>query len=152
MIHIKRLDEMVNQNDEVRFANPENQMRFERFKEMCEDDGWKLDVSIQRGEACIEVSKYSDAGQDFSFIIWAKPEDTDDIYFHLLVDDYAEGYEVDDEAKIWCEGTGEYDDYGNEILVGKNGAPHDYEDVVADMQSCLDNMKSLAFNLKKENI
>ena len=37
-------------------------------------------------------------------------------------------------------------------LVGKNGAPHDYEDVVADMQSCLDNMKSLAFNLKKENI
>lgn len=152
MIHIKRLNEMMNRNDEVRFTNPENQIRFERFKEVCDDDGWNLDYDEQRGEVWIDVSKYSDAGQDFTFTISAKLNDTGDIYFHSLVDEYIGGYDVDDEAKIWCEGTGEYDDDGNEILVGKNGAPHDYEDVVADMQNCLDNMKSLAFNLKKENI
>ena len=134
------------------FTNPRNQERFERFKAICDDEGWSFDCSADKNRFWVELGNYSSAGQDFSCAIEDKLNNPGDIYFGKLLDAYCDAYDPEEEADLWSEPTGEFDDEGREIRTGKNGAPHDYEDIVADMRECGDNVQKLAKRLNSERI
>lgn len=67
-------------------------------------------------------SKYSPAGQDFSFEVEAN--NIDELISKIY--NYHDSYDVSEEAYIWL------DNFGH----GKNGAPHDMKDVYKDMVAC----------------
>lgn len=71
-----------------------------------------------------EFGKYSPAGQDFWFTVYA--DDMDELAEKVL--DYYENFDVSEEAYLWLDHSGH----------GKNGAPYDMKDVYEDMKSCED--------------
>ena len=68
-------------------------------------------------------SKGSSAGQDFFFEV-EPGEDLFDLSENVYR--YYESYDVSEETALWIDSTGH----------GKNGAPYDIEDIVADMKEC----------------
>lgn len=86
----------------------------------------------------ITFSKFSPAGQDFSFNI----EVTDNIEdFIQKIYDYYENYDVSYEAYLWLDNSGH----------GMNGAPYDIKDLYEDMEACESNVKELYDYLAEMN-
>lgn len=90
-------------------------------KRIAEEEGWNVTID---GDT-LNFQRYSPAGQDFSFDIEIKDEDTlDDVRKKIL--DYYYAFDVSYEAYLWLDNTGH----------GKNGAPNDMLDVYNDMKWC----------------
>lgn len=80
-------------------------------------------VSVDEDDNTVTFSKYSPAGQDFSFSV----DINDDLEeFAQSVWSFYEDYDVSYEAYIWLDNTGH----------GRNGAPYDMRDVYDDMAAC----------------
>ncbi|MDE6718028.1 MAG: hypothetical protein K2J70_07540, partial [Muribaculaceae bacterium] len=87
-----------------------------------------------------EFSKYSPAGQDFSFS--ATLSDAD---ITTLIDDienYYEDYDVDYQTYIWLDSFGH----------GMNGSPYRLRDVLEDMEATEKMIGELLDNIKKLDI
>lgn len=86
-----------------------------------ESEGWGVYTDTE--DSIIEFSKYSPAGQDFSF------EVDFDGDIKVLADNiyrYYNNYDPSEEAYYWLDSTGH----------GKNGAPYEMGDVYEDMKAC----------------
>lgn len=97
----------------------------DRIVEIAEENGWKVDVESNDGYIfSYEFSKYSSAGQDFSF----EAEMEDNNVYALLNDikDYYDCYDCSYQAYLCLDNTGH----------GTNGAPYDMKDVYEDMEAC----------------
>ncbi len=90
-------------------------MNTKRFREIAEGLGWKVTID----GSYIELSQYSPAGQDFSFEVHKGENYVEQVYRHY------DNYDPSAETMLWV------DEFGH----GKNGAPHDLEDVLADMKA-----------------
>ena len=69
------------------------------------------------------ISRFSPAGQDFNFEVREQKSKTD--YVDAFYEAY-ENYDVSEETILWVDSSGH----------GKNGAPYELEDVLADMKVC----------------
>lgn len=89
-----------------------------------ETDGWSVDTEInhERQKTEFTFSKYTPAGQDFSFPVTMQDDDLDSLIGNLK--GYYDNFDVDSEAYLWLDETGH----------GKNGAPYRMKDVVKDME------------------
>ena len=85
------------------------------------------------------LNKYSSAGQDFGFYIQCKTGDVKE--FIAAVEDYYDGYNPYEEAILWIGPDGH----------GKNGAPEDLKELIADMEECKENTR-LLINAFKEKL
>ena len=86
----------------------------EQITQIAESLGWKVEVD----ESDITFSRYTTAGQDFSFSVNKNKDIADEVL------DYYEGYDPSEEAILWCDSSGH----------GKNGAPYQLKDIIADME------------------
>lgn len=97
----------------------------DRIVKIAEEIGWNADFESNDGDDfSYKFSKYSPAGQDFSFEV--KMEDNN--IYTLLNDikDYYDCYDCSYEAYLWLDNTGH----------GANGAPYDMKEVYEDMEAC----------------
>lgn len=109
----------------------------DKIVEIAEENGWEVDVESNDGDNfSYEFSKYSSAGQDFSFE--AKMEDNNVYALLNNIKDYYDDYDCSYETYLWLDNTGH----------GTNGAPYDMKEVYEDMEACeemiLDLWKSLS--------
>ena len=93
-------------------------------------------VHRDEDDGMYRFSKGSSAGQDFFFEV-EPGEDLFDLSENVYR--YYESYDVSEETALWIDSTGH----------GKNGAPYDIEDIVADMKECEQFILDL-YNLLKE--
>lgn len=104
----------------------------DKIIDIVEEDGWGVHNYCEDfSEIELEFSKYSAAGQDFSFCISTKSGSQQG--FLAEMKDYIDGYDPDYEATLWT------DEWGH----GKNGAPYRLSDIITDMEECKSNMKDL---------
>lgn len=89
-----------------------------------ETQGWHVDVQQEKKCRTIlfEFSKFTPAGQDFSFSATMKGNSLDSLISDM--EDYYEGFDVDTETYLWLDGNGH----------GKRGAPYRMKDVLQDME------------------
>jgi hypothetical protein len=99
--------------------------------EIAEGLEWNVEIDGQK----FTFSKYSPAGQDFSFCI--ELETKEDLINNIQ--EYIEGYDVSYETYIWLDDTGH----------GANGSPYDMKDVYEDMEACLENVRELFLAFEK---
>lgn len=90
-INFGNLYEQDDQNAEIKCMNNCEIDKFSWFENVCEDQGWNVNVY----ESEIELSKYTPAGEDFSFTI----EADDDL--QRQVEEYANDFNVDEYVKMW---------------------------------------------------
>ena len=97
----------------------------ERIKKNAENQGFKVDI-VDNGDGnyTFIFSKYSPAGQDFSFE--ADMEENNIQYLLDNIYDFYKNYDCSEEAYLWLDETGH----------GTNGAPYDMKDVYEDMEAC----------------
>lgn len=90
-----------------------------------ETNGWNVcaDAGQKKGMVIFEFSKFTLAGQDFSFTATMKGKDLDSLITDM--EDYYEGFDVDEETYLWLDNSGH----------GKNGAPYRMRDVLEDMEA-----------------
>ena len=90
-----------------------------------EANGWNVsaDAGQKNGIVLFEFSKFTPAGQDFSFSAAMKGKDLDSLIKEM--EDYYESFDVDEETYLWLDGRGH----------GKNGAPYRMRDVLEDMEA-----------------
>lgn len=161
MTHIKRINEFVNESKQTDdrnscyLENQEMRENFMKFIKLAEDDGWNIYVSLdnrgpRKGNINIDCQNYSPAGQDFTMSLNAT--DNEDVVFSNLIEDYIDSYDPEEEAMLWSEESGEYDEKDEPIRVGVNGAPEDWDDLVDDMEACKSMVKDLEFIVRKERI
>lgn len=94
-----------------------------RITEIAESEGWNVNVEkCKDNTASFEFSKYTPAGQDFSFTIELNDDDTNG--FIGAVDDFYESFDIDAETYLWINPDGH----------GKHGAPYHIKDILADME------------------
>lgn len=90
-----------------------------------ENCGWHVYVYeySTKDEVMFEFSKFTPAGQDFSFSATMQ----DSSLYNLIreVKDYYECFDPDEEAYLWLDDSGH----------GRNGAPYRMKDVLADMEA-----------------
>lgn len=88
--------------------------------------GWSVE---EEEEGMYRLGKYSPYGQDFSILVEGETvqELVEAVY------DVYENFDVSEETYLWLDHTGH----------GKNGAPHEMKDVLADMEACEANILSL---------
>ena len=105
----------------------------DKITECAENNGWSvsLDTEQEKGILVFEFSKYTPAGQDFSFSATMKDNSLDSLVADM--EEYYEGFDVDSEAYLWLDDNGH----------GKNGAPYRMKDVLADMEETEKNIDSL---------
>ena len=97
----------------------------ERIKEIAENQGFAVDiVNNCDGNYTFIFSKYSPAGQDFSFE--ADMEENNIQYLLNNIYDFYKNYDCSEEAYLWLDETGH----------GTNGAPYDMKEVYEDMEAC----------------
>lgn len=85
------------------------------------------------GEKCVEFSKYSPAGEDFSFAVW---------YTHVSeipekVMEYYEGFDPEEHVMIWAEHA------------GRNGVPR-LRELLEDADAIEDMIRELANAYREE--
>lgn len=111
-----------------------------------EANGWNVstDTGQKNGIVRFEFSKFTPAGQDFSFTAAMKGKDLDSLITDM--EDYYEGFDVDEEAYLWLDSSGH----------GKNGAPYRMRDVLEDMEAAekmvenlLDAIKAMVQNVER---
>ena len=81
-----------------------------------------MDAEQEKNIVVFEFSKYTPAGQDFSFSATIKDNSLDSLVADM--DEYYEAFDVDSEAYLWLDDNGH----------GKNGAPYRMKDVLEDME------------------
>ena len=162
MTHIKRINEFVNESykqtddrNKCYLENQEMRENFMKFIKLAEDDGWNIYVTLydktsRKGSIDIDCQKYSPAGQDFTMSL--QVTDNEDVVFANLIEDYMDSYDPEEEAMLWSEESGEYDENDEPIRVGVNGAPQDWNDLVADMKACKSMVEDLELIVIKERI
>lgn len=96
----------------------------EKITECAESNGWSvsMDAEQEKNIVVFEFSKYTPAGQDFSFSATIKDNSLDSLVADM--DEYYEAFDVDSEAYLWLDDNGH----------GKNGAPYRMKDVLEDME------------------
>lgn len=88
---------------------------------------WTVDVSKEEERTFYDFRIFSPAGQDFGFSI--DIDNSEKYKFYSLLEKIYECYtnfDVSEETYLWLDDSGH----------GKNGAPYDMEDVLADMKWC----------------
>lgn len=95
-----------------------------------ETQGWAVTPPLADEMGDIEFSKYSPIGQDFNFNL-EKKETASELIDEL--DGYIEAFDPIYEAHLWVGNDGH----------GRNGAPDDPRDIIADMEDCEEMMKNL---------
>lgn len=105
----------------------------DKITECAESNGWNVNINTEqeKGIVVFEFSKYTPAGQDFSFSAAMKDNSLDSLVADMK--EYYEGFDVDSEAYLWLDKNGH----------GKNGAPYRMKDVLADMEEAEKNIESL---------
>ena len=91
----------------------------QKLIEKIEGLGWVVDKEDEE----YRMSRYSPAGQDFSFVVEAG-EDTE--AFIQNIKQAYDDYDVSEEAYLWLDDSGH----------GQRGAPYDMKDVYEDMEAC----------------
>ena len=91
-------------------------MTTKTFIKIVKSIGW----NVTKDGDCIELSQYTNFGQDFSFSVYANSSKD----YIEQVYDYYNNYDPSSEALLWC------DEFGH----GKNGAPYLLKDIIADME------------------
>lgn len=94
--------------------------------------GWHIDYS----ESIFCFSKYSPAGQDFSFEVEAS--NFEELAYKIKT--YYDNYDVCYETYLWLDNTGH----------GRNGAPYDMKDLYEDMEACEEAIWELYEIIKEE--
>lgn len=104
-----------------------------------EAEKWHVstDARQQKGVVIFEFSKFTPAGQDFSFSATMKGNSLDTLVADM--EEYYECFDVDEETYLWLGNDGH----------GKNGAPYRMRDVLADMEAAERMMESLIEAVKK---
>ena len=124
-----KLDRIFSEVDKEHVTDEEQAPKvkpsIELLIEIAERLGWK---ATRDGE-CLELEKYSSAGQDF--ICNIRCVDVDSLCKDLK--SYTDNYDPCAEAIKWVGDNGH----------GKNGAPDDLRDIISDMEECRDMMKEL---------
>ena len=127
---------------------------FDFLEELANEWEYGLDISNNReGEWALEFAKYTSAGQDFSAIILIdKDTNADYVNDEVLKElgDYTEYFDAHEQADLWSEVV-DYDEDGNEIREGRNGAPADYNDIVADMEEARNDLYDFYLDLRRES-
>lgn len=104
-----------------------------------EAEGWYVSTDSQqrRGITIFEFSKFTPAGQDFSFSATMKGKSLDTLVADM--ETYYENFDVDEETYLWLGNDGH----------GKNGAPYRMKDVLTDMEAAEQMIDSLIEAVKK---
>lgn len=95
------------------------------------DKGWNVNTERHNGMTIFEFSRFTPAGQDFSFPAEMKGNQLDSLITDM--EDYYEGFDVDSEAYVWLDESGH----------GRNGAPYRMRDVLEDMEAAEGMTKTL---------
>ncbi len=99
--------------------------------------GWQVGTDICEPNLVeFEFQRHTSAGQDFSFSVEMKDNDTDNLLSEIEA--YYEGFDPDYEAYLWIDTDGH----------GKNGAPYHIKDIVTDMEEAEAQIKTLCETLK----
>ena len=99
-----------------------------KFVSIAEELDWKIDID-ETNEISLET--YSDASQDFLVYLNPKTLSKQEIISELR--SYIQGFDPVEEAMKWVGPDGH----------GQKGAPEDFDDIVADMQNCLERTNEL---------
>ena len=112
----------------------------EKIVELANTQGWEVDI-VDNGDGnyTFVFSRYSPAGQDFSFEV--DMEENNIQYLLDNINKYFLSYDCSKEAYLWLDDTGH----------GRNGAPYDMKDVYEDMQACEQAIFDLYHILLKED-
>lgn len=103
-----------------------------KVTEIAEALGWSITVD---GEDA-DFQYYTSYGQDCHMNITLTEDH--DLFLRRIYEEY-ETYDVSEETALWIDSTGH----------GKNGAPHDIEDILNDMKEFEAAMLELWENLKE---
>lgn len=105
----------------------------DKITECAESNDWAVsfDTEQEKNITVFEFSKYTPAGQDFSFSATMKDNSLDSLGDDI--EEYFEHFDVDSEAYLWLDDNGH----------GKNGAPYRMKDVLADMEAAEKYIESL---------
>ena len=95
--------------------NPSTKTLFEKAETL----GWAV---TEEDPHEYRFSKSSPAGQDFSIVV--EGESAEELIENIR--EVHDNYDVSEEAYLWLDNTGH----------GKNGAPYEMKDVLADMEAC----------------
>lgn len=111
----------------------------DKVTKIAEDDDWNVRNYDKTFDSVnLEFGKYSSRGQDFTFSINCNTGAIDE--FIEAIENYYHGYDPSEETSIWLDSDGH----------GKNGAPHDLEDILEDMKECKENIWSLLERYKEK--
>lgn len=85
--------------------------------------GWNVETDTSKPNlVAFDFQQYTMHGQDFSFNVEMKNDDTDSLMSQI--EEYYESFDPDYEAHLWIGTDGH----------GKNGAPYHIKDIVTDME------------------
>jgi len=111
-------------------------MTIERVVEIAEGLGWRIDFDEQDDlkDKLAELSQYSPAGEDFSFIVYY--DDADDLVEEVYK--YYMDFDPDEHASIWVK------------CRGKRGVPSSIRILIEDAEAIEEMIGELSTELNKE--
>ena len=109
-----------------------------RLIDIAEQLGWK----VTRDGSDYELEKYSPAGHDFIVTLDSASEGSASPAASLIdsLEEEIDTFDPSEEAALWLDTDGH----------GRNGAPYDMKDCYQDMECCLDMIKELRDEWKKQ--
>ena len=109
----------------------------EQIIAIAEQLGWQVKTDTDKPDIVVfDFQQYTPHGQDFSFSVEMKGNDTDSLLQE--VETYYEDFDPDYEAYLWIGTDGH----------GKNGAPYRIKDIVSDMEQAAAMIEKLYETLK----
>lgn len=117
---------------------------------LADDANMGVSVSIESNGFLVAFSGYTSQGQDVEEEFDVKGELTKDKLLEEIKW-FVENWDSEEKADIWCVEEEEENEDGDWVMVkhGSNGAPYNYEDVVADMDEYRDMFKGMCDSLEK---
>lgn len=104
----------------------------EQIIAIAEQLGWQVKTDTDKPNLVVfDFQQYTPHGQDFSFSVEMKGNDTDSLLQEI--EEYYEGFDPDNESCLW---------------IGKNGAPYRIKDIVNDMEQAEAMIEKLYETLK----
>ena len=109
----------------------------EQIIAIAEQLGWQVKTDTDKPNLVVfDFQQYTPHGQDFSFSVEMKGNDTDSLLQE--VETYYEDFDPEYEAYLWIGTDGH----------GKNGAPYRIKDIVSDMEQAEAMIEKLYETLK----